>query len=325
MAKETVAPADVNASLETLSNTSLSWLADAPLFIDGDQIERFYDAVVRPEGKSGTTTLTFTKERAKEIGVKIGAEIEATPGMLTGLLSSIFSLKAKACVEGSGKAADSTAESSSIELHPIRTPQRQLVHLTAHYLANLPHRIFFAGEHEWRDKDVVARIPRALAFLDLPGKDEANVNKDPTTKLVPMAAEFEDGSVILLFETLTKKSGERPPHFPDEPRTDESEADLIKRRQDYWKFFDDNFSSMQCIREIEQAGTKHGRIRWIDFRLPLANDGKKTLHLHCCPAEEFDTGVFAYNFVRRGYYNGLRLVGTVRSGPSLNVLAIFEK
>lgn len=30
-----------------------AWLADAPLFIDGEQVDAFYDAVVRPEGKAG--------------------------------------------------------------------------------------------------------------------------------------------------------------------------------------------------------------------------------------------------------------------------------
>jgi hypothetical protein len=40
---------------------------------------------------------------------------------------------------------------------------------------------------------------------------------------------------------------------------------------------------------------------------------------------DYDTGVFAYNFVKRGFSHGLRLVGTLKAGTDVNVLAIFEK
>ena len=39
---------------------------------------------------------------------------------------------------------------------------------------------------------------------------------------------------------------------------------------------------------------------------------------------DYDTGVFAYNLVRRGERYGLRIVGSLKSQPSLNVLAIYE-
>ena len=75
---------------------------------------------------------------------------------------------------------------------------------------------------------------------------------------------------------------------------------------------------------VEQAAKEHGRVRWIDFRLPLNKDGD-TLHLHIYPAEKYDIGSFAYNFIQRGYKHGLRIVGTLKSEPDVNVLAIFEK
>ena len=40
---------------------------------------------------------------------------------------------------------------------------------------------------------------------------------------------------------------------------------------------------------------------------------------------EFDTGVFAYNLIKRGWRRGLRIVGSLKSKPALNVLAIYEK
>jgi hypothetical protein len=47
--------------------------------------------------------------------------------------------------------------------------------------------------------------------------------------------------------------------------------------------------------------------------------------LHVVGRGEFDTGVFAYNFVTRGWKYGLRVVGAIKAGPDINVLAIYEK
>jgi len=35
--------------------------------------------------------------------------------------------------------------------------------------------------------------------------------------------------------------------------------------------------------------------------------------------------VFAYNLIRRGWRYGLRIVGSLKSQPALNVLAIYAK
>ena len=75
---------------------------------------------------------------------------------------------------------------------------------------------------------------------------------------------------------------------------------------------------------VEESSTKNGRIRWIDYRLPVTQDGD-TLHLHVCPGAKYDTGVFAYNLIKRGSKHGLRLIGTLKSEPDMNVLAIYEK
>lgn len=49
------------------------------------------------------------------------------------------------------------------------------------------------------------------------------------------------------------------------------------------------------------------------------------LHLHVVAHGDYDTGVFAYNLIRRGERYGLRIVGSLKSQPALNVLAIYEK
>ena len=48
------------------------------------------------------------------------------------------------------------------------------------------------------------------------------------------------------------------------------------------------------------------------------------MHLHLGARGKYDTGVFAYNLVNRTFKHGVRLVGTLKSEPDLNVLAILS-
>jgi hypothetical protein len=136
-----------------------------------------------------------------------------------------------------------------------------------------------------------------------------------------MAAEFENGVVDPLFMKIEASNGERPPKYPEGAG---STPEGMAKYQDYWKWFDKNFSAVRAMEVVEKASSANGRIRWIDYRVPLTADGH-TLHLHIVPAGAYDTGVFAYNFIKRGLTHGLRLVGTMKSGPDMNVLAIYEK
>ena len=49
------------------------------------------------------------------------------------------------------------------------------------------------------------------------------------------------------------------------------------------------------------------------------------LNLHVIGNGDYDAGVFAYKLIRRGWRYGLRIVGSLKSQPALNVLAIYEK
>jgi hypothetical protein len=40
---------------------------------------------------------------------------------------------------------------------------------------------------------------------------------------------------------------------------------------------------------------------------------------------DYDTGIFAYNFIQGGERYGLRIVYRLKSQPALNVLAAYEK
>src|SRR6267142_4628016 len=83
----------------------LLWLADAPLFIDSDQVSRFYDAIARPQTKDGTATIEVTEETVNELKGKLELEAGITTEKLAALLSPLLafvkpSLKVKGGIDG---------------------------------------------------------------------------------------------------------------------------------------------------------------------------------------------------------------------------------
>jgi len=312
---------------ETKNNSlpqSLVWIADAPLFIDKHQISMFYDAVVRPETSEGVTTLEVTEEKVKNLQGKLALGAKVSPGELLGRFTSLLpNLEVSAEGEGNIEAQKSDSYKMELKLHPIVTPQRQLVQLSFYYLLNHPERIFLvtAKDADWRDPESISEVPRELVFLNLPSQAEAKEKGLPETKLIPTAAEFENGKIELIYAKLKSKDNQDPPRYPDSEETLEK---LRKARKEYWQWFDKNYSATKAMIAVEEAASDNGRIRWIDYRVPLTKEGD-TLHLHISPAGDYDTGVFAYNFIKRGHKHGLRLIGTLKSEPDMNVLAIYDK
>ena len=287
----------------------LAWLADAPLFIDDDQVSRFHDAVLEPNSKEGTTKITLDQESMKKLQGKMGGSAEVSPSGLGLLLSSLFHFKASANAEVGRETHETTGQSLIVELHPIETPQRQLVQVATHYLANYGDRLMIVDDlsiDDWRQSDNILLPPRALAFIDVPKE----------TQILPMAAEFANGEVVLFFDSFTDEGGKSQPEYPKRPQPED--------RQKRWRWFAENVSPTQGMAAIEKAAIGKGRVQWIDYRVMLDELGN-TLHLHVVPAGRYDAGTFAYNFVKRGNRHGLRLVGTLKSGPGINILAVYEK
>ncbi len=296
---------------------AFDWLADAPMFIDAQQVGRFHDAVIVPVERIVSTTTQsgeqVTKKDGGELAVKVSAGIPFFEW-----------LKGEAGGKISDELAKALSQNTSITSTRIDSAQRQLLQLASHYQVKVPNRWFYVtdpGETSWRDPKTIVATPRALAFLDLPGEAEATARGLPALKLIPTAAEFANGKIVQIYQGLHAKNGERPPRYPEKA---EDGSTLPAARKKYWSWFDSNFSAVAAMVAIEDAAVENGRIRWIDYRLPLTADGD-TLHLHLVGSAEFDTGVFAYNFVKRGYKHGLRLVGTMKSEPDMNVLAVYEK
>ena len=298
------------ASLDTV--TSLAWLADAPLFIDKDQVASFYDAVVRPEGLQGKTVISLERLQAQSAKIQGSAGGELSVSKLITTFLPFLDIKAKAEVGGDIGATDSQKRGETVEFSPIETPQRQLVQLAIHYLANQPERVRVVSnptQPGWYDQEFISALPRALAFVDFP----------PRTKFIPMAAEVADGKVVTIFDQL--RVGEAGPPAPPESTTSTPEHDAAW--SEYWAWFE-KVSSKIATETVEKVIAEKGeRIQWIDYRVPLPH--QRPLHLHICGRGQFDTGTFAYKLIKRGFNHGLRIVGTLKSDPDLNVLAIFEK
>jgi hypothetical protein len=317
-------PATIGEAIARLDLEGLSWLADAPLFIDREQVEAFYDAIARPETKSGSVQTTRTV--VNDLQAKLGAGAEATakfPKLLR--LFPFLDAEAKLSLSGEADAQHTDQSVKHSEYLPIDTPQRQLVRLALHYFTKWEDRTVLVSKDAypgegWWGPSFSAVTPRALVFIDFPAH----------TLFIPAAAEVASGQVVLIFPRLQEayaRPGETlPPPYPGS-EANVSETEDAERQTAYWQWFTErmrekpNKATKAVEDTIAQGG---GRVEWIDYRVPLRL-GLKPLHLHVCGRGAYDTGTFAYNLVQRGYRHGLRVVGTLKSEPDLNVLAIFEK
>jgi hypothetical protein len=283
---------------------ALGWLKDAPLFIDAANLDRFYDAVVRPTFKeAGPRKIKISEETRRELRGALKASAKAH---LPSWLSTILSAGVDIGAEVEGKTADASASAQELELEAITTPQRQLEQLAVFYLLRLKDRLLVGGidaPMRWQAEASAMATPRALTFLDLP----------VGTILMPMSAEFTNGRVVTFFDRLRAASGENPPPF--------READ----KGAYWAWFKRHFDAGRAIRVVEEAAAAEAaRIEWIDFRAPL-NGVVDTMHLHVAARGKYNTGTFAYRLIGRCVGHGMRIVGTLKDGPDINVMAIYEK
>ena len=231
----------------------LFWLRDAPLFIDRNQVSRFYDALIRPEYDTESIRSSVTEQTARTLAglLKLsgtaGAEVTIDPGIIANLLSSFFKAEAKATAEASAEAEGNVGRTATkgsgreVVLRPITTPERSLEQLTLHYLLQHPERLFLVAdpsEPDWRTPSVVSAVPREVVFLDLPSYSEAGTDR-PQTKIIPTAAEFEDGAIVPLFLEFRDKDGCPPPRYPEDPTL--SNDKLREQRKVYWAWFDTSF------------------------------------------------------------------------------------
>jgi hypothetical protein len=283
----------------------LSWLADSPLFIDSQQIGAFYDAVVGPAFR--TVELQISAGQNEQLEKSAGGRLDAG-------LSALFPwLKINADGEARRAATIGRQDGQSVTLQPVESAARQLVELSLHYMVNQPERICAVSQDSpLPGAEAISASPRMIAFVDVP----------PGTRFLPQAAELNDGRVVTFFDPLIEKlkldGGTLPVAYPASTATD---ADR-QQRDAYWNWFADHWNANKAVKVVEEVIGGGGRPRWIAYRMIFCG---KTLHLDVSARSDYDTGIFAYNFIRRGERHGLRIVGSLKSEPTLNVLAAYEK
>ncbi|MDS0243723.1 MULTISPECIES: hypothetical protein [unclassified Haloferax] len=346
----------------------LGWLVDIPLFVDKERVSQLYDLTIEPIfNEFQRTPVEESKRELEGESDRVAGGVEA--GIEGGgMLSMIAGGKLKGWIEG--EHTKTGEEENSTRYRLTQTPQRQLAQISIqYYLSDVgeggdseQHNYHYIenpadGTPDYREEDEESAEwlkssspsdPRDLVVLELPGlNDIEDDNRRIPTKLVPTAAEFEDGTVVQLYQEF-ENHYEKPPRYPerdkkwgsmgpyyehienhplgelDRPAGEKIGDNVGIARDYYWKWFGGKFNGKEATIIVEEACAEHGDIRWIDFRLPL-NETGFTLHLHAQPREEYNTGTFAYNLIKRGYKHGLMLVGTVKSEPDMDVLAIYER
>ena len=290
--------------------SELLWLLDAPLFIDAKQVDAFYDAVLRPdyEGTSITLSNSITKETTFGGQTTVGV---ALPWF------------GKAEVTADVDRSLSREQGRDATLKPISNAYRHLLAIALHYASQqVDDRLVIAdtsgsravnslGEpvlDKWLTGSYVENVPRALVFLDIP----------PGTKLIPSALELADGKINVVIDTLGKELGgsEAPPYPGSTAQQDQKDS--------YFQWFTQRYVDHAAL-EVVEAAAQGQKISWIDFNVSLRDGKPPFMHLHLVGHGDYDTGVFGYYFILRGFTHGLRIVGTLKSGPDLNVLAVFER
>ena len=283
------------------------WLNDAPLFIDEKQVEAFYDAILQPDFEeiSRNFSDSINRETTFEGGITLGA---ALPWFVKS--------------EGSAKAArtKSKGEERGSTWNKVSNPHRHLLALALQYATqeSLRERLILVGGSgcadatgkavDLSDPGLAQSSPRAMIMLDL----------QPGTQFIPLALELKEGKVVRLYEDLatrfTHPEGKALPPYPHGLGREAEQAA-------YWTWFVEAFDKQVALEVVEDA-VEQGSIAWIAYRFPF---GGKFPHLTVTGRGAYETGVFAYQMISRGYEHGLRIVGTLKAEPDVNVLAMFER
>lgn len=291
------------------------WLIDTPLFVSTERIESLYNAIALPETEEQARTISRKGTSSESTGTSLGLELAAETGPIANFMAKM-GLKVSSQLNAERQTA--TEDGVSYSLTPVRSPERRLLNVCLKYAQYFPSRCLYqAGPTQggWIKDGFIDERPRALVFLDVL----------PDTPIVPMAAELHNGEVRTFFNELNQEVvqwGEpAPPKWPDENDSDQA--------GEYWNWFrNSRDSSKGAMRLMERVVGDRGRPVWVDYRVPITNgEGMdiNSLHLDIRGEGVHGTGDFAHRLVHRGRKHGLRIVGLLKSGPALNVLAVYER
>ena len=301
----------------------LQWLLDAPLFADEKLIGNFFDAVVRPEFEVQSREVGSSTEdvRRRLTGG------EATAGFQMGI-SFIGSTNITAKGKHEWERGRKQMESHKLTEVAVNSVGRRLEEIATLYVSKYPERVVFLDG----DGTITTFDGRRLSVEELervadePPRMLVFVEFTPNTPIMPMACELLSGRVVLLHERYNKKvfppDGEAAQNILLMPIQPERRALLIgkpSRRHSsparQWRSSRVPATQTRRSARTSLPGSTFA-CRW---------GVQHTLHLHCVPDGNAHTGVFGYNFVRRGFRQGVRIVGTLKAGLDVNALAIFDR
>jgi len=304
---------------EALSrHPQLWWLTDVPMFLDAPSVDRLHGAVVQPEYVLLQSQETAQRSR----GTTEADELQAS---LEGSIPAFLKLGTQAKISTGTTTGASAAQQLTKQF--IHSSEQRLQEIVVAYWEKRSERVLFAigGEGgltslagktlSWHAAEELTDLagPRPLLFFDLP----------PRSAILPMAGETVQGKTILLADRFIEKltnMGEVIPPFP----TDDSYPDVAARKEAHWAALVEHYHSWSALEVIEEGFSSGQRIEWIDYRLKLPSRSKP-VHIHFAPRGQVATGAFAYNFVRRGYKVGLRIVAQLKKGCDMNALALYER
>ena len=212
------------------------------MFIDGQQVGAFYDAVVGPAFRA--VELQVTAGWAQQLE-------KSAAGHLSAGLSALFPwLKADAGVEAGKAVTLARQDGQTVTLQPVDSAARQLVQLSLHYLVNQPQRICAVNQDTaFPGADTIAASPRMIAFVDVP----------PGTRFLPQAAELNDGRVVTFFSPLIEKlkrdGGTLPVAYPETTTTETGR----RQRDAYWRWFTDHWNADKAVQVVEDVIGAGGR------------------------------------------------------------------
>ena len=302
---------------ELLRHPQLWWLTDVPMFLDERSVDRLHGAIVRPDYVLLQSQETAARSRSETASSELQSTVE-------GSIPTFLKLGASA--KYSSGAASELSAAQQLTKQFIHTAEQRFQDVVLAYRKSMPERLLFAAAEgakltshagtplTWEEAEALTDHPgpRPLLFFDLP----------PGSAILPMAGETVEGKTVLLYEWLIDRLTQAGYVIPPFPADDDPES--ARAKDAHWDALIAHYRNRVALEVIEHGFSSGHRIEWIDYRLKLPSRAKP-VHVHFSPGGQVPTGAFAYNFVRRGFKVGLRVIAQLKRGCDMNALALYER
>lgn len=310
-------PAEPSAHYSDEALLKLWWLTDVPTFMDDQLVDRLYSATIRPE-----YVLLQSSESAERSQTKSSTSEYEASGELS--IPAFWKFGGKAGV--TKEAGQTLTHGAQVTKQFVHTAERRLQDIIAHYGEHHPDRLLFdqpgqpgltdlTGRRlDWAEaQTLIDRAgPRPLLFAEL----------DRLVPIIPMAGGTQAGATVLLSDLMIDELKKLDRPIPDWPS--DRDPDAARKKTEHWDAFLASYDNWAATRVVDHGFGSEHRLEWIDFRLKV-NTRDKPIHIHFATLGKHHCGEFAYNIVRRGYKEGLRLVGRLKRGCDVNVIALYER